>query len=185
MLANTLLRAKSPYSTYNRLVGSERDPSKLRLRTYLNQVLSRQGAIYQLKSVHFPDSPTVGPRPRSRAASRTRARAACRRPACPRAVIEARRGGAPSAAARTVLPVPCALRIITRLSPRREPVNDRTAPNPRRRGCVVASTASSWWCSMALWSAAGGDMRSGAGPEPPTKSPAAALSTGFFRARPP
>ena len=38
---------------------------------------------------------------------------------------------------------------------------------------------------MAFWSAAGGDVRSGAGPEPPTKPPAAALSTGFFRGRPP
>ena len=41
---------------YNRLIGSEGDPSKLRLRTYLYRVLSREGNIYQLQSVQFPDS---------------------------------------------------------------------------------------------------------------------------------
>ena len=41
---------------YNRLVGSEGDPSKLRLRTYLYRVLSREEDIYQLQSVQFPDS---------------------------------------------------------------------------------------------------------------------------------
>ena len=41
---------------YNRLIGSEGDPSKLRLRTYSYRVLSRENGIYQLKSVQFPDS---------------------------------------------------------------------------------------------------------------------------------
>ena len=41
---------------YNRLIGSEGNPSKLRLRTYLYRVLSREGDIYQLQSVQFPDS---------------------------------------------------------------------------------------------------------------------------------
>ena len=41
---------------YNRLVGSEGDPSKLRLRTYLYRVLSRENDIYKLQSVQFPDS---------------------------------------------------------------------------------------------------------------------------------
>ena len=41
---------------YNRLIGSEGDPSKLRLRTYLYRVLSRENAIYTLQSVQFPDS---------------------------------------------------------------------------------------------------------------------------------
>ena len=41
---------------YNRLVGSEGDPSKLRLRTYLYRVLSRENDIYQLQSTKFLDS---------------------------------------------------------------------------------------------------------------------------------
>ena len=41
---------------YNRLIGSEGDPSKLRLRTYLYRVLSRENDIYQLQSIQFPDS---------------------------------------------------------------------------------------------------------------------------------
>ena len=41
---------------YNRLVGSEEYPSKLRLRTYLYRVHSRVGGTCQLQSVHFPDS---------------------------------------------------------------------------------------------------------------------------------
>ena len=41
---------------YNRLIGSEGEPSKLRLRTYLYRVLSRENDIYQLQSVRFPDS---------------------------------------------------------------------------------------------------------------------------------
>ena len=41
---------------YNRLAGSEGDPSKLRLRTFLYRALSREKDIYQLQSVQFPDS---------------------------------------------------------------------------------------------------------------------------------
>ena len=41
---------------YNRLVGMEGDPSKLRLRTYLYRVLEREGDIYSLQSLKFPDS---------------------------------------------------------------------------------------------------------------------------------
>ena len=41
---------------YNRLIGSDGDPSKLRLRTYLYRVWSRENDIYHLQSVQFPDS---------------------------------------------------------------------------------------------------------------------------------
>ena len=41
---------------YNRPIGSEGDPSKLRLRTYLYRVLSRNNAIGPLQRVQFPDS---------------------------------------------------------------------------------------------------------------------------------
>ena len=41
---------------YNQLVGSEGDPSKLRLRTYLYRVFSRENGIDQLQSTQFPDS---------------------------------------------------------------------------------------------------------------------------------
>ena len=43
---------------YNRLIGSEGDLSKLRLRTYLYRVLSREYDIYQLQSIHFPIQPS-------------------------------------------------------------------------------------------------------------------------------
>ena len=36
---------------YNRMIGSEGDPSELRLRTYLYRVLSRGNGIYQLQSM--------------------------------------------------------------------------------------------------------------------------------------
>ena len=41
---------------YNRLIGSEGNLFKLRLRTCLYRVLSREGDIHQLQSEQFPDS---------------------------------------------------------------------------------------------------------------------------------
>jgi hypothetical protein len=41
---------------YNRMVGADGDPTKLRLRTYLYRVEARQGDIYELRSIKYPDS---------------------------------------------------------------------------------------------------------------------------------
>ena len=41
---------------YNRMVGTDGDPTKLRLRTYLYRVEARQGDIYELRSIKYPDS---------------------------------------------------------------------------------------------------------------------------------
>ena len=50
------IKGRPKHAKLHRLIGSEGDPSKLRLRTYLYRVLSRNNGICQLASVQFPDS---------------------------------------------------------------------------------------------------------------------------------